>query len=99
MRQHKGIPPKTATPPAHDVGPWDDSLDPGEPAWLIETACCCPSRPAVRVLVPAAGDRPRATELLLCGHHFRRSADSLSRAGASVYDRNGSLVSSGTRLG
>ncbi len=98
MRQHKGIPPQNAPAPAHDVEPVDDSLGQAEPTWLRETACCCPSSPAVRVLVPASGDRPRPAELLLCGHHYRRSEEGLTRVGASVYDRSGSLISSGTRL-
>ena len=34
-------------------------------------ACCCPGRPVVRVIMPASASRPRAVDLLLCGHHYR----------------------------
>lgn len=98
MGQNKGIPSQNATATAHDIEPADDILRQAEPAWLLDVACCCPSRPAIRVVVPASGDRQRSAELLLCGHHYRPSEDGLARAGASVYDRTGSLISSGTRL-
>jgi hypothetical protein len=98
MRQHKGIPPQKAPATAHDVVPADNTVREAEPAWLLETACCCPARPAVRVVMPASDDRPRSAELLLCGHHFRNSREALIVAGASVYDRKGSLISSGTRV-
>ena len=58
---------------ARAAEPIDDTLLQAEPDWLMDIACCCPSRPAVRVVVPASGDRPRPAELLLCGHHFRVS--------------------------
>ncbi len=99
MRQHKGIPPQNAPAPAHDVEPVEDSLQQAEPAWLLEIACCCPARPAVRVVMPATLDRPRPAELLLCGHHYRSSRDALLRARAAVYDRGGALISSGADLG
>ena len=40
---------------------------------MDEKACCCPSRPMVRVLMPATPNRPYRVDLLLCGHHFRLS--------------------------
>jgi hypothetical protein len=98
MRPHKGIPSQRAPVAAHDVEPFDDSLHQVEPAWLLEIACCCPSRPAVRVVMPKAEDRLRPAELLLCAHHCRSSRDALIRSGASVYDRTGSLISSAARL-
>jgi hypothetical protein len=98
MRQHKGIPPTNAPATAHDVEPIDDTLQQAEPTWLLEIACCCPSRPAVRVVLPASADRPRPAELLLCGHHFRASSDALLEARAAVYDRHGALISSGSRI-
>ncbi len=36
----------------------------------------------VRVLMPAAQDRPYRVDLLLCGHHFRLSQWTLAAAGA-----------------
>lgn len=98
MRQHKGIPPQEASTTAHDVVPPDNTVLQAEPAWLLETACCCPARPTVRALVRASQERPRPVELLLCGHHYRNSREALIEAGASVYDRSGSLISSGTRV-
>ena len=99
MCQHKGIPPQNAPATAHDVEPPDNNLSQGEPVWLLEMACCCPSRPAVRVMIPPSADRPRPAELLLCGHHYRSSCEALIRAKASIYDRTGSLLSSGARIG
>jgi hypothetical protein len=98
MRPHAGIPSQRVPAAAHDAEPVDDSLHQAEPAWLLESACCCPSRPAVRVMMPGAVDRPRPAELLLCAHHYRGSREALIRSGASVYDRTGSLISSGARL-
>jgi len=49
---------------------------------MDDKACCCPSRPVVKVLMPAAADRPYRVELLLCGHHFRLSQWTLAAAGA-----------------
>jgi hypothetical protein len=45
-------------------------------------ACCCPSRPMVRVLMPATQSRSYWVDLLLCGHHFRLSQWTLAAAGA-----------------
>jgi hypothetical protein len=47
-------------------------------------ACCCPSRPMVRAIMPPTADRPHEVELLLCGHHFRRSQRNLAAAGAVI---------------
>jgi hypothetical protein len=49
---------------------------------MDDRACCCPSRPVVRVLMPSTHDRPHRVELLLCGHHFRLSQWTLAAAGA-----------------
>ena len=51
---------------------------------MMERACCCPSQPTVRVLMPPTADRPGETDLLLCGHHYRASRDALATAGAVV---------------
>lgn len=47
-------------------------------------ACCCPARPAVRVVMPATAARPHQAELLLSGHHYRVSCQALAEAGATV---------------
>jgi hypothetical protein len=94
MRRHKSVPSQNTTATAHDVEPIDDNLDQVEPAWVLETACCCPSRPAVRVVMPATRERPRPAELLLCGHHYRASSERLVRSRAAVYDQDGALISS-----
>jgi hypothetical protein len=49
---------------------------------MDDKACCCPSRPMVRVLMPATASRPYRVDLLLCGHHFRLSQWTLAAAGA-----------------
>jgi hypothetical protein len=51
---------------------------------VMEQACCCPSHPAVRVIMPPTAARPHETDLLLCGHHYRESSDALATAGAVV---------------
>ena len=51
---------------------------------MDDRACCCPSRPMVRVLMPATQSRPYRVDLLLCGHHFRLSQWTLAAAGAMV---------------
>lgn len=51
---------------------------------MDDRACCCPSRPMVRVIMPPTADRPHEVELLLCGHHFRRSQWTLAAAGAVI---------------
>jgi hypothetical protein len=57
-----------------------------------DRACCCPARPVVKVVLPAAGSRPEPTDLLLCGHHYRASQAALIAAGASAYDEHGALI-------
>jgi hypothetical protein len=62
---------------------------------MDDRACCCPSRPMMRVLMPPAPDRPYRADLLLCGHHFRISQWKLAAAGAVVDvipDTSGELV-------
>jgi len=49
---------------------------------MNDKACCCPSRPMMRVLMPATESRPYRVDLLLCGHHFRLSQWNLAAAGA-----------------
>jgi hypothetical protein len=39
----------------------------------------------MRVLMPAAPERPHPVELLLCGHHFRVSQWTLAAAGAVAH--------------
>lgn len=70
-----------------------------EPAWLAESACCCPSRPAFRVLLQVAGaDVP--VDLLFCGHHFRISRARLAALGGWAYDdRDELLTPDAWRLG
>lgn len=54
-----------------------------------ERACCCPAQPAVIVMLPPTDGRPHATDLLLCGHHFRRSRTGLLARGATLLDLDG----------
>ena len=60
-----------------------------------EQACCCPSVPAVRVVLPATPQRDHPVDLLLCAHHYRRSGATLAAGGAHVFDASGALMSAG----
>jgi hypothetical protein len=51
---------------------------------IPSTACCCPARPVVRVIMPATAERTHPVDLWLCGHHFRASLQALLAAGATV---------------
>jgi len=63
-----------------------------EPAGAAGSACCCPARPAVRVIMPPCPARPHTTELLLCGHHYRVSRAALAAAKAVVRELPGTPV-------
>jgi len=54
-----------------------------------EHACCCPARPAVIAVIPATASRRHATDLLLCGHHYRMCRLGLVTAGATILDMTG----------
>lgn len=54
-----------------------------------ERACCCPSRPAVRVVLPSTVERDHVVDLLLCWHHYRRSLTRLTSMHARVFDTSG----------
>lgn len=60
-----------------------------EPAGSAGNACCCPARPAVRVIMPPRPARPHTTELLLCGHHYRASRAALTAAKAIIRELPG----------
>jgi hypothetical protein len=80
------------------AGPAPFDAEPPEPARPItytDRACCCPARPVVTAVIPAALGRPRPADLLLCGHHYRVSRAALHAAGADVYDKAGVLITTG----
>jgi hypothetical protein len=58
-------------------------------------SCCCPAPPAVIAVLPKTSARPALADLLLCGHHYRRSRDALFGAGATVLDINGARLTAG----
>lgn len=60
--------------------------------WTAERACCCPAKPAVVAVLPAAPGRDHATDLLLCGHHYRGAQRALEAAGAAIMDETGQPV-------
>jgi len=62
--------------------PPDDAIPSREVAGTL--ACCCPARAMVQVVMPPTPARPYETDLLLCGHHYRRSRTALAAAGAVV---------------
>jgi hypothetical protein len=51
-----------------------------------QRADCCSANAAYRVVLPAQESRLRPAELLLCGHHFRRSRIALNEQLAAVFD-------------
>ncbi|MGH3191234.1 MAG: DUF7455 domain-containing protein [Streptosporangiaceae bacterium] len=69
----------------HQPAP-DDIIGPAKtPVDSADRACCCPAKAAVRVIMPASPGRPRETDLLLCGHHYRASRQALAAANAAVH--------------
>lgn len=59
------------------------------PAAVGERSCCCPSRPAMRIVLAATPDRDHPVDLLLCRHHYRRNLAVLAAAGARIFDISG----------
>lgn len=59
---------------------------------LADRACCCPAKPVVVAVMPPSPGRDHATDLLLCGHHYRTFCLGLLAAGATVYDAAGRTV-------
>ncbi len=53
-----------------------------------DRACCCSAAPAVIAVIPLGSARPPA-DLLLCGHHYRRSRAALMAKGAMLLDIKG----------
>ena len=66
----------------------DDTIE-ARQAVAVGSACCCPARPVVRVVMPPIATRPHRTELLLCGHHYRVSRKALAAANATVTELPG----------
>jgi hypothetical protein len=62
------------------------------PPRLADRSCCCPARPAVRVLIPPAAERPHPVDLLLCGHHYLTSRAALAAADAVAIDETGAVL-------
>ncbi|MGB6457074.1 MAG: hypothetical protein WBH47_21605 [Streptosporangiaceae bacterium] len=58
-------------------------------------ACCCAARPAVIAVLPASASRPGATDLLLCGHHYRALLPALAAQGVTVLDTGGHPLTAG----
>lgn len=64
----------------------DDLIGPAKtPVDEADSACCCSAKAAVRVIMPPRPGRPRETDLLLCGHHYRASRQALAAANATVH--------------
>lgn len=55
-------------------------------------ACCYPAEPVVVAVMPPGPGRDHATDLLLCGDHYRASRWALLAAGVAVYDKVGNAV-------
>lgn len=60
--------------------------EPRERIWLTDPevpsrACCCPARPAVKIVMPPLPGRDRPVDLWLCRHHYRVSSAVLGAFG------------------
>jgi hypothetical protein len=73
----------------------DGSAEGVKPLALAGRACCCTARPVVTVLMPPTHARPHPVDLLLCGHHYRVCRAAVTAAGATVYDKTGTLIKTG----
>jgi hypothetical protein len=89
--------PPTQSRPAQSVHSGDERVAVLPPIDPVERACCCPSEPVARVVMPARDDRPEQ-EILLCAHHLRTAADRLRTLGAPVYDRGGLPIADPARF-
>ncbi|WP_235947719.1 hypothetical protein [Candidatus Frankia alpina] len=71
------------------------AADPRAPHRAIEPgsrSCCCPSEPVAQVVLAPIGSRAHEIDLLLCAHHLRRSAPTLTSSKVAIYDRVGKLI-------
>jgi hypothetical protein len=59
-------------------------------------ACCCAALPAVIAVLPPSVGRPSATDLLLCGHHYRASVTALTAREATILDIGGHPLTAGS---
>lgn len=59
---------------------------------FADHACCCPAKPAAIVAMPPSPARSHQADLLLCGHHYRQSQETLARAGAMVFSLAGTAL-------
>ena len=86
------LPASAGKPPAPATGfiDWDGLQWAGR-------ACCCPAKPAVIVVMAPGPGRSNPTDLLLCGHHYRKSQSALAKAGAAVFDLAGAAVATDDR--
>lgn len=57
-----------------------------------DRSCCCPARPQVIAIIPAAGGQPRPADLLLCWHHYRASRHALTAVGALLVGIDGTPI-------
>jgi hypothetical protein len=58
-------------------------------------ACCCAALPTVIAVLPPSASRSSATDLLLCGHHYRASLAALTAREATILDIGGHPLSTG----
>jgi hypothetical protein len=56
---------------------------------VMDRACCSPTRPVVRMVMPASRGRPVPVDLLLRGRQYWVSQAALHAGGAAVYNRLG----------
>jgi hypothetical protein len=67
----------------------DTAYLPAEVVGLADRTCCCPAKAVVWITMPPTPARPRGTDLLLCGHHYRVSHHALATASATARELPG----------
>jgi hypothetical protein len=60
-----------------------------------DRACCCAALPAVIAVLPPSAGRQSATDLLLCGHHYRAALAALTAREATILDIGGHSLTAG----
>jgi hypothetical protein len=60
-----------------------------------DRACCCAALPAVIAMLPPSAGRASATDVLLCGHHYRASLPALAARKATILDIGGHPLTAG----
>lgn len=81
-----------AVPTAPDGRRLADDAEQRAPGFAAARADCCVALPRYRVVFQVSSGSAATGELLLCGHHYRRSTVTLLGLRASAYDETHRLI-------